>query len=773
MSPKSKRTGHLLPCVVVAGLVVSPALVAGAMRLAAALTPAPGSITFAGNSQHTGLADPESEAAQPIQVIHWSTPIDLAPPSGTIFIHYGSPLVTPANTVVIPIKTGSAGGYRIDARDARDGSLIWSQATDYILPPHNWTPSYSPTLTRSNRLYFPGAGGTVYYRDDADSGSPASIGQLAFYGMPSYLANPSSFDATVFIDTPITPDGAGNVYFGFRTIGIAPLGLRSGIARISAQGDGSWVSAIDASGGDINVTRVPHQAAPALSLDEETLYVALGSSSALRSSYLAALDPATLALKESSPGVKMLVALKDPRNGGLANAFLLDDSSASPMVGPDGDVYFGVMGNPFNGSRGWMLHFSGDLTRTKTPGAFGWDSTASVVPASLVPSYAGASAYLLFVKSNNYAGFDGGDGVNRIAILDPNDTMVEPHASSNGALVMKEVMSIAGPTPDPDATGQFPNAVREWCINSAAVDPLTASVLVNSEDGRLYRWSLATNRLSQAITLSPGVGEAYTPTVLGPDGTAYAINWAILNAVGRRPSIAIDDVSVAEGDGGEVLTAAFTVSLSSASQEAVSVDYAFADGLATAGSDYAAASGSLTFAPGETRRTITAAIAGDAVNEDDETFFVDLSRPANATLARDRGEGTIRNDDPLPALTIDDVSVLEGKRGTVGAVFTVTLAPSSGRTVIVGYATADGTATAGADYLPISGSLAFAPGETVKSIPVVVLSDKVKEPDEAFSVVLSGADHAVLSRPEGRCLVVTDDRKRGRHLGWANRTPVD
>ena len=93
--------------------------------------------------------------------------------------------------------------------------------------------------------------------------------------------------------------------------------------------------------------------------------------------------------------------------------------------------------------------------------------------------------------------------------------------------------------------------------------------------------------------------------------------------------------------------------------------------------------------------------------------------------------------------------------------------------MIVGYATADGTATAGADYLPISGSLAFAPGETVKSIPVVVLSDKVKEPDEVFSVVLSGADHAVLSRPEGRCLVVTDDRKRGRHLGWANRTPVD
>jgi hypothetical protein len=194
LSPKSKRTGHLLPCVVVAGLVVSPALVAGAMRLAAALAPAPGSITFAGNSQHTGLADPASEAAQPLQVIHWSTPIDLAPPSGTIFIHYGSPLVTPANTVVIPIKTGSAGGYRIDARDATDGSLIWSQATDYILPPHTGRRA-TPHVTRSNRsLLLPGR-----RRLGARSSSP-STGCRA--------TSPTRQRREVFIDTKITPDGA-------------------------------------------------------------------------------------------------------------------------------------------------------------------------------------------------------------------------------------------------------------------------------------------------------------------------------------------------------------------------------------------------------------------------------------------------------------------------------------------------------------------------------------------------------------------------------------
>jgi hypothetical protein len=75
-------------------------------------------------------------------------------------------------------------------------------------------------------------------------------------------------------------------------------------------------------------------------------------------------------------------------------------------------------------------------------------------------SYGGTSPYLIFTKYNNYAGLDGGDGVNRIAVLDPNATMVEPHASSNGLLVMKEILTIARPTPDPEFIAQFPNAVR-------------------------------------------------------------------------------------------------------------------------------------------------------------------------------------------------------------------------------------------------------------------------------------------------------------------------
>ena len=70
-------------------------------------------------------------------------------------------------------------------------------------------------------------------------------------------------------------------------------------------------------------------------------------------------------------------------------------------------------------------------------------------------------------------------------------------------------------------------------VNTAAMDPFTKSVIVNSEDGKLYRWDLTTNTLSETIKLSGGISEAYTPTVIGPDGTVYAINDAVLNAIGN------------------------------------------------------------------------------------------------------------------------------------------------------------------------------------------------------------------------------------------------
>ena len=124
--------------------------------------------SYAANPQHTAVS---AVTTQPLQGVRWSTPVDLTLPAEPILIHYGSPLVTAANTVVIPVKTTSTGAFRVDARNGTNGALIWSQATDYLLPASSWVPSYSPTLV-GTRVYFPGAGGTIYLRDSVDSGAP-------------------------------------------------------------------------------------------------------------------------------------------------------------------------------------------------------------------------------------------------------------------------------------------------------------------------------------------------------------------------------------------------------------------------------------------------------------------------------------------------------------------------------------------------------------------------------------------------------------------------
>jgi hypothetical protein len=137
------------------------------------------------------------------------------------------------------------------------------------------------------------------------------------------------------------------------------------------------------------------------------------------------------------------------------------------MVAPDGDVYLGVLANPNNGSRGFLLRFQRRPHGRKDSGRFGWVLHAAIVPASMVPIYHGGSPYLIFTKYNNYRIADG-DGVNRIALLDPNQTQGDPHPTANGLIEMREVLTVIGPTPDaPTAT--FPFAVREWCINTAAV----------------------------------------------------------------------------------------------------------------------------------------------------------------------------------------------------------------------------------------------------------------------------------------------------------------
>jgi len=473
--------------------------------------------THAHDAQHSGVSPVPSQS---LAKIHWQVPVDLAPPEGEILIHYGSPVITAKNTVIVPVKTDTT-SFRVQARDGATGQKLWTLNTAYQPPFAGFMPGLGTTLSH-HHLFVPDIAGGILVRANPDK-ARGKITHLYFYGRENYRAAPQVYQQAVKINTPLTADADGNLYFGFTVIGITPIGLRSGLARISTDGSGTWVTAQSISGDDPFVSKIATSCAPALSSDGSIVYVATGTFD-FGFGYLVALDSRTLQVINR-------VRLTDPASG--LDATMTEETSASPTVGPDGDVYYGVLENPFpmHNNRGWLLHFNRDLSQQKIPGGFGWDDTASIVGASQVASYHGTSKYLLMTKYNNYANVSTGDGHNRIAILDPNATENDPVFPATS--VMREVITTLGVTPDTENLQFFPGAVREWCINTAAVDPFTKSAVVNSEDGNLYRWDFTTNRLSEVIKLSGGIGEAYTPTVIGTDGTVYAINDAVLNAIGK------------------------------------------------------------------------------------------------------------------------------------------------------------------------------------------------------------------------------------------------
>ncbi len=260
----------------------------------------------------------------------------------------------------------------------------------------------------------------------------------------------------------------------------------------------------------------------------------------------------------------------------------------------------------------------------------------------------------------------------------------------------------------------------------------------------------ATIEADETVILTLAAGAGYTV------GVPNSATGTILND--DLPNLTINDVTANEGNAG-ITNFTFTVSLSApAGPGGVTFDIGTANGTATAGVDYVAQSlTGQTIPAGSSTYTFTVLVNGDTLNEPSETFFVNVTNVTNAIVSDAQGVGTIVNDDPLPSLSIDDVTVPEGNAGTVDAVFTVTLSAASGQTVSVNYATADGTATQPTDYTNTSGTLTFTPGQTTRTITVPVIGDTVPEADETFFVNLSGAVNATISDNQGVGSIVNDD----------------
>ncbi len=254
--------------------------------------------------------------------------------------------------------------------------------------------------------------------------------------------------------------------------------------------------------------------------------------------------------------------------------------------------------------------------------------------------------------------------------------------------------------------------------------------------------------------------ESFTLSLSNPTGGAVLGNVTTASFFiqdNEQPTLSISDVSQAEGNNG---TSAFTFTVTSSNAIAndVSVNYVTANGTAIAGSDYQTTSGLLTITKGQTSNTITVNVSGDTAHEPDETFFVNLSNPSNAIIAKAQGIGTIINDDNAGAPSLQfSASNYNVQEDLTALTITVTRSGDSSGSASVNYASVDGTATQKGDFELALGTLNFAPGDTSRTFQVLINEDMYVEGNESFTLSLSNPSGASLGQQSTATVTIVDD----------------
>jgi urease beta subunit len=347
--------------------------------------------------------------------------------------------------------------------------------------------------------------------------------------------------------------------------------------------------------------------------------------------------------------------------------------------------------------------------------------------------------------------------------------------------------------------GNAGTSAASFVVNLSAPSPNQVTVDYATQDGTASSGGTAAaggddyEAASGTLTFLPGdTSEVANVTVNGdttfegvPTTTSETLSVILSNPAGAsvstgtgtgtitnddaQPSLAIGNATLTEGNAG-TSAASFTVNLSAPSQSQVSVDYSTQNGIAQAGGvaaaggdDYEAASGTLTFLPGDTSEVANVTVNGDNTFEASETFSVTLSNPAGASVSTGTGTGTITNDDAQPTISIADVSNPEGSSAgsTTQFSFNVMLERPSAQTVSVSFATGTAGATNPAslvtDFSSAFGTLTFVPGDTSETVTVNVNQDTTVEANETFFVNLSGPSNATISDSQGLGTILNDD----------------
>jgi hypothetical protein len=365
------------------------------------------------------------------------------------------------------------------------------------------------------------------------------------------------------------------------------------------------------------------------------------------------------------------------------------------------------------------------------------------------------------IFSNGFLGIDLGG--NFVTVNDSTDSDTGPNLLQNFPL-LTSVQTSGGNTRIQGSLKSTPNTTFQIDFYSnAALD------IPGNGEGALFFSTTSVNTdgngdatIDVTVAQVLSAGRVITATATDPNGNTSEFSAGDETAAAGNAQFTFSEVKVIE----DVGLATITVERKGGSAGNLSVNYATADGTATAGQDYTSTSGTLNFGNGETSKTFQIPILNDATTEPDETFTVSLSAANVEALGSiSTMVITVQDRTTVPILFLNDGFVLEGGPGTTTQMlFPLELSAATGRTVTVNYATGNGFATGGAlcgdlgtDYESTSGTVTFQPGQFSTFIAVKVCGDTSAEANETFGLSLSNPSNATIDRDLAVGTIFNDD----------------